>query len=1153
MPAIPDTFLIPPQKQGERFSIGSLHGASLSLVIDQIARASNNLILVVTPDMMQAHHLARELAFFNQTQYPIHHFPDWEILPYDHFSPHPDIISERISTLFQLQTLKEGILFTSVNTALHRLAPKSYLLANSFSVKCGQSLNIAQFRLNLEKSGYHFVSQVIAHGEYTVRGSIIDVFPMGSDLPYRIDLLDTDIDTLRTFDPETQRTLEKTDNIQLLPAHEFPLTEAAIARFRQNWRDHFEGNPLKSAIYESVIRQEAATGIEYYLPLFFEKTQTLFDYLPEHCSIIVIGDTYSTAQQFLEETERRYEQLRHNQARPILPPAYLFQPIETFFGELKKFPQYHLSSHTLSEKISHANFPAQIPIHFQIDHTAEHPFSPVQQWLSNHQGRTLFCAETTGRREVLIQLLNHISIFPKPYDSWHDFLIDDAPTGIAVTPLEIGFSLPKTNIHLITESQLFGKQVKQRRLRKKSEKTLDAIVRDLTELKIGSPVVHIDHGVGRYQGLETIKTGDDEAEYLILVYHDDAKLYVPVTALHLIGRYTGMDPEHAPLHKLGSGQWEKTKRKAREKIRDVAAELLNIYAQRAAKSGFIFKKPDTHYTAFESTFPFEVTPDQQKAIDAVIDDMTSSRCMDRVICGDVGFGKTEVAMRAAFLAVQSNKQVAILVPTTLLAEQHLHTFQDRFSKWPIRIEALSRFRTPQEQKQILKELEIGKVDIVIGTHKLLQPTVQFQSLGLLIIDEEHRFGVHQKERIKAVRMEVDLLALTATPIPRTLNMALVSIRDLSIIATPPAKRLSVKTFIHEYDHALIREAIMRETLRGGQVYFLHNQVETIHRIAEELQQLLPETRIGIAHGQMRESELERIMADFYHQRFNVLICTTIIESGIDIPTANTIIIRRADRFGLAQLHQLRGRVGRSHHQAYAYLLTPEMSLLNNDAKKRLTAIESLEDLGSGFLLATQDLEIRGAGELLGDNQSGHIHELGFSLYMSLLEETIEALKSGKEPLFEKSLKTTAEVDFKVPTFIPDHYMGDIQTRLIFYKRITNATQPDMLNDLKAEMIDRFGLLPTQTQHLFKLAQLKCAIAPFDIQKLHATTDKCRIEFFENPRINISAMIELIQKQPRRYQLLSKNKLQFTINGETLDEKIQEVTKVLDGLKMKGVK
>jgi transcription-repair coupling factor (superfamily II helicase) len=1142
MPSLLPPFLL--QKPGERLSIGTLQGASLHLAIDALIQAVDGFLLIVTPDAAQANRIARELPFFSQTQLPRYVFPDWETLPYDHFSPHPDIISERMATLYQLPRVQKGILFVSVSTLMHRLPPQSYLEGQSFVIQRGQQMDPTQFKLSLEKSGYHFVSQVMAHGEYAMRGSLLDVFPMGSQVPYRLDFLDDEIDSIRTFDPETQRTAEIISSVQLLPAHEFPLTEEAVAQFRQNWRRHFHGNPLNCPLYESVSRFEAAAGIEYYLPLFFENTQTLFDYLPKKTVVVSVGAVREATAQVWSEIEARYAQLRHDVQRPILPPTELFQPVEALFSAFKTFPQYQLQKEAVVEKAAAINFSTQAPITFQIQHTEKNPWQPLDNWLQSTTQRVLFCAETAGRLEVLTTLLHAIHVLPVRYTAWTDFLADTAPVGITIAPIEEGFSLENPAVTLITESQLFGPQVMQRRLRKSAGKTSDAVVRDLTELHVGMPVVHIEYGIGRYVGLQIIQTGEYETEYLVLEYRDAAKLYVPVSCLHLISRYTGSDVEHAPLHKLGSGQWEKVRRRACEKIRDVAAELLHIYALRAAQSGFVFQKPDAQYAAFSASFAFETTPDQQKTIESIIDDMASPRCMDRVVCGDVGFGKTEVSMRAAFLAVQSNKQVAVLVPTTLLAEQHLHSFQDRFAQWPVRIEALSRFRTAREQTKILKEVEEGKVDILIGTHKLLQPNIHFKSLGLLIVDEEHRFGVSQKERIKALRAEVDLLTLTATPIPRTLNMALASIRDLSIIATPPAKRLSVKTFVHEYNHSMIREAVMRETSRGGQVYFLHNEVETIARIAEELQTLMPEIRLGIAHGQMRESQLGRIMADFYHQRFNVLLCTTIVESGIDIPTANTIIIRRADRFGLAQLHQLRGRVGRSHHQAYAYLLTPPKNALTPDAKKRLAAIESLEALGSGFLLASQDLEIRGAGELLGDEQSGHIQELGFSLYMTLLEETVAALKAGKEPMLEKPLQTGVEIDMQVPALIPDHYLPDVHTRLILYKRIANARDKNTLDDLYAEMTDRFGFIPLQTQNLFKMAALKLLAEPLGIKKLHVRADKGMLEFSSNPKINMPALIDLIQKKPHIYKLSGTEKLHFIVQGDILEEKIKHVQEVL---------
>lgn len=1139
-----------PDQPGLRFTAGNLKGSSISWAIYNAAKNAEKITLVITADVAVANQLQRELNFFkSEESFPILNFPDRETLPYDFFSPHPDIISERLSTLNQLLQLKKGIVLVSVSTLMQRLSPREYLDGTGFVLTVGQKLPINDFRERLTQAGYRHVSQVYEHGEYAVRGSIIDIFPMGSVSPYRIDLFEDEIDSLRRFDTETQRTTEVIKKIDLLPAHEFPLDQQAIAEFRQRWRERFPGNPLESPLYTAVSQGQSPAGIEFYLPLFFEKLGQLVDYLPQNSIMAFVEDVYSAANRYWQEVNERYEQLRYDVQKPLFSPAEIFIPVEDLFSVLKQFPQIRFQAESVIDQIHSHNFATETPPLLPVEHQAAQPLHHLAEWLQNFSGRVLFCAETAGRREVLEGLFADLQLRPKYFENWNTFVDSDIKYGITIAPIDRGLFLFEPLLALMTESQLFGEQVLQRRLRKRAVMEPDAIIRDLTELKIGSPVVHIEHGVGRYLGLQTIKTAEIDMEYLTLEYADSAKLYVPISALHLIGRYTGADGEHAPLHRLGSGQWDKIKRKAAEKLRDVAAELLNIYAQRAAKKGFSFKKPDQHYLAFASSFPFEETPDQLQAIQDVINDMTSERCMDRVVCGDVGFGKTEVAMRAAFMAVQSHKQVGVLVPTTLLAEQHLHSFQDRFAKWPVRVEAISRFRSKQEQTKIIEDLKNGKIDIVIGTHRLLQENIEFKSLGLLIVDEEHRFGVRQKERIKAMRAEVDLLTLTATPIPRTLNMAMSGIRDLSIIATPPAKRLSVKTFVREYAKSLIREAVMRETLRGGQVYFLHNEVQSIERMAGDLQQLVPDLRIGIAHGQMRESTLEHIMVDFYHQRFNILVCSTIIESGIDVPTANTIIINRADRFGLAQLHQLRGRVGRSHHQAYAYLLTPPDSALTPDAKKRLSAIESLEDLGSGFTLATHDLEIRGAGELLGEEQSGHILELGFTLYMEMLEDTVEALKQGKEPLLDKPMRTGTEVDLKIPALIPEDYLPDIQTRLMFYKRIANANNIDQLNDLQVEMIDRFGLLPKQAKNLFWISELKLKAAPMGVKKIDAGQSDGVIEFNANPVINLAALIQLVQKQSQHYKLIGNEKLRFNFKAETVEERFGVVEKLLDLLKI----
>lgn len=1138
-----------PEKLGMHLTFGQLPGASMSLALYTTAKQADSLLLIITSEVSQANQLQREINFFKQDEdvWPILIFPDWETLPYDHFSPHADIISERMTILQQLPNLKKGILLVSATTLMHHLAPRQFLDANSFVVSKGQKMDSYLLREQLDHGGYRCVSQVMEHGEYAIRGSLFDVFPMGSPLPYRLDFFADEVDSLRSFDPETQRTLNVINEVRLLPAHEFLLTQEGIALFRQNWRERFPGNPLQSVIYQNVSRGESAPGIEYYLPLFFEKIHTLYDYLPSQSIIASIGDIHAAIVLFWQEISERYEQLRHDVERPILPVLDLFMSVDQFFGAIKAFPHLRLQAKPLLDERKGINLPLQSLPELFVDHQAPQPLHALGNWLSSISARVLFCTETEGRGEVLAGLLKELSVYPKSYKSWQAFLADDAKLGMIAAPLEQGFYLTDPALAVITESQLFGQQVMQRRLRKRREQDADAIVRDLTELKIGAPVVHVDYGVGRYLGLMSLQTGDFEAEYLMLEYADAAKLYVPIASLNLISRYSGVDVEHAPLHRLGSGQWEKAKRKANEKIRDVAAELLLIYAKRAAKVGVQFQAPDQHYLAFAAAFPFEETPDQLQAINQVIDDMTSIRVMDRLVCGDVGFGKTEVAMRAAFIAVQSHQQVAVLTPTTLLAEQHLNNFRDRFAKWPVRIEAISRFRSKREQANILENVKAGKIDILIGTHKLLQPDIKFANLGLLIVDEEHRFGVRQKDRIKELRAEVDLLTLTATPIPRTLNMALANIRDLSIIATPPAKRLSVKTFVREYNKPLIREAILREIMRGGQVYFLHNEVNSMQRMLDELQALAPEARFAIAHGQMPEQALERVMIDFYHQRFNVLLCTTIIESGIDIPSANTIVINRADRFGLAQLHQLRGRVGRSHHQAYAYLFTPEEAALASDAKKRLAAIASLEDLGTGFVLATHDLEIRGAGELLGDEQSGHIQELGYSLYMELLDKTVKALQQGEELLLDQPLQETIEIDLKIPALIPQDYLPDAHTRLILYKRIGNAKEQATLEDLQVEMIDRFGLLPPATKNLFRLGELRLRAEPMGVRKIEAGAEQGVIEFTAKPNINMVALLQLVQKHPSHYRVVGNEKLKFNFSATTAEEKIKIVENLLQKL------
>ncbi len=1131
---------------GERLRWGRLYGSSYGLAIAAAAREHDGVTLIVTADAATATRLEYELRFFSgqDASLPVIHFPDWETLPYDAFSPHQDIISERLATLYRLPNLRRGILITPVATLMHRLPPREYLEAHSLVLDLRQRMDLEQMRHRLDTVGYRCVSQVMEHGEFTVRGALFDLYPMGSPLPYRIELFDDEIESIRTFDPETQRSLDKVDSVRLLPAREFPLHDEAIKLFRQSFRLAFEGDPQRSPVYRNVSNGLAPPGIEYYLPLFFERTDTLFDYLPQQTLVLTTEGTEEAADGFWHEGKERFEELRHDIERPLLPPERIFIRGDEVLGALARYPRTQLQRFELEPKAAHVNFDSAAPPNLTLDVRSEHPTAALKRFVDEFHGRILFAVESAGRREALLDLLAGNELRPTAFDSWQQFLAVQAPLGIVVAPLEQGLLLNQPPLAVIAESQLYGEQVMQRRRRKARTRDSDAVIRNLAELQIGSPVVHEDHGVGRYLGMQRLTVSEIEQEFLSLEYAGGDKLYVPVASLHLISRYTGAAPESAPLHKLGSGHWEKAKRKASEKVRDVAAELLAIYAQRAARKGYAYRLDLNGYHAFSAGFPFETTPDQQSAIDAVQEDMTAPRPMDRLICGDVGFGKTEVAMRAAFIAVMGGKQVAMLVPTTLLAQQHYENFRDRFADWPVRIESLSRFRSKKEQDSVIKGLEQGTVDIIIGTHKLLQDNIKLQRLGLVIIDEEHRFGVRQKERFKALRAEVDVLTLTATPIPRTLNMSLSNIRDMSIIATPPAKRLAVKTFVTEWNKNLIHEACLREIRRGGQVYFLHNDVESIDAMARDIEALLPEATVHVAHGQMRERELERVMSDFYHQRFNILVCTTIIETGIDIPSANTIVINRADRFGLAQLYQLRGRVGRSHHRAYAYLVTPPRRQMTEDAAKRLEAIESIEELGTGFTLATHDLEIRGAGELLGEEQSGQMHEIGFSLYSELLERAVAALRAGREPELDRPLDHGTEVDLHIAALIPDDYLPDIHARLVMYKRIAGAASMEELHDLQVEMIDRFGLLPEAAKNLFRATELKLLATPFGIRKIELGPGGGRITFGPHPDIDPLRIITLIQDQPKTYKLDGQERLRIIKAMADLDSRLAMVHELL---------
>jgi transcription-repair coupling factor (superfamily II helicase) len=1139
-----------PNNAPQRLIWGNLTGSSLGLAISRLIANSQKPVVIITPDMAIATQLEYEIRFFQQDTQIIP-FPDWETLPYDQFSPHQDIISARLAALNQIPALTHGAIITPISTLMHRLTPREFLTGNLFIFKTGDKLNINDSRKNLEKAGYRCVNQVREHGEFAVRGAILDLFPMGSELPYRFDLFDDEIDSIRTFSPDTQRSLEKIDKIALLPAKEFPLNDDAIELFRQNWRSQFSGNPLNCSVYQDISEGICPPGIEYYLPFFFEKTATLFDYLPPDALIITINEIHPKAEEFWHEVRERYDQRAHDIIRPILTPQQSFISVPEIFSAIQNYSNIKILATPVSENQNQTNFATQPAVILSVNHKATRPLLELENFLASYQGRVLFCAETAGRREVLLQLFNTIQLHPKQFHSWEEFLNDNAQYGITVAPLDEGLSLTDPAIAVIAEGQLFGKRIMQRRRRKESTQDVDAIIKDLTELQIGSPIVHIDHGVGRYLGLQTLDVGEQLTEFLCLEYSGGDKLYVPVAALHLISRYSGAEADTAPLHKLGTEQWQKAKRKAAEDMEDVAADLLDIYAQREAQQGFACKDIDDQYTAFAAAFPFEETPDQQNAIQQVLHDMMSDKPMDRLVCGDVGFGKTEVAMRAAFMAIQNNKQAVILVPTTLLAQQHYQSFQNRFADWPIRVDVMSRFRTAKEQQQMLSALAEGKIDIIVGTHKLLQEDVKFKSLGLVVIDEEHRFGVKQKERLKALRHNVDVLNLTATPIPRTLNMAFAGIRDLSLIATPPARRLSVKTFVHEYQSSLIKEAVLREILRGGQVYFLHNEVASIERMARELESLIPEARVAVAHGQMHERELEQVMAEFYHRRFNLLISSTIIESGIDIPSANTIIINRADKFGLAQLHQLRGRVGRSHHQAYAYLLTPPRKQLTSDAIKRLDAISSLEDLGIGFTLATHDLEIRGAGELLGKNQSGNMQEIGFTLYMELLSRAVASLKSGKKPALENlTPERGAEIELQIPALIPADYLGDVHLRLQCYKRIASAKTTRELDEIQVEMIDRFGLIPDATKNLFAIGLLKQHTEKLGIKKIEANSKGGKIEFNDKPNIDPMQIIKLIQTQAKQFRLDGPTKLRFTLPEHQASDRLNLIEGILQRLKGK---
>ncbi|MBQ4772168.1 transcription-repair coupling factor [Pectobacterium versatile] len=1133
-----------PPKAGEQRLLGQLTGAACAVECAEIIERHAGLVVLIAPDMQNALRLRDEIQQF--TDQHVTTLPDWETLPYDSFSPHQEIISTRLSTLYQLPNMTRGVLILPVNTLMQRVCPHSFLHGHALVLKKGQRLSRDKLRSQLEQAGYRSVDQVMEHGEYATRGALLDLFPMGSEEPYRIDFFDDEIDSLRLFDVDTQRTLNEVPHINLLPAHEFPTDKTAIELFRSQWREQFEVRRDAEHIYQQVSKGVWPAGIEYWQPLFFsEPLPSLFSYFPNNTLLVNTGNLEQSAERFWQDIQQRFESRRVDPMRPLLQSDSLWLRVDGLFTELKAWPRVQLKTDTLPEKAANVNL-AYLPLpELAIQHQQKSPLDALRRFIEQFDGQVIFSVESEGRRETLQELLARIKLNPTHINTLEQ--AQERGTYLIIGASEHGFIDTLRQRALICESDLLGERVSRRRQDSRRTINTDTLIRNLAELRPGQPVVHLEHGVGRYAGLTTLEAGGIKAEYLILTYAGEDKLYVPVSSLHLISRYAGGADENAPLHKLGGDAWSRARQKAAERVRDVAAELLDIYAQRAAKSGFAFKHDKTQYQLFCESFPFETTPDQAQAINAVLSDMCQPLAMDRLVCGDVGFGKTEVAMRAAFLAVENHKQVAVLVPTTLLAQQHFDNFRDRFANWPVKIEMISRFRSAREQTQVLKETQEGKVDILIGTHKLLQSDVHWRDLGLLIVDEEHRFGVRHKERIKAMRADVDILTLTATPIPRTLNMAMSGMRDLSIIATPPARRLAVKTFVREYDNLVVREAILREILRGGQVYYLYNDVENIEKATQRLAELVPEARIAIGHGQMRERELERVMSDFHHQRFNVLVCTTIIETGIDIPSANTIIIERADHFGLAQLHQLRGRVGRSHHQAYAYLLTPNPKAMSTDAQKRLEAIASLEDLGAGFALATHDLEIRGAGELLGDDQSGQMTSVGFSLYMELLESAVDALKAGREPSLEDLINSQTDVELRLPALLPDDFIPDVNTRLSLYKRIASAKSTAELDELKVELIDRFGLLPDASRYLLQIAALRQQAQALGIRRIEGNEKGGFIEFSEQNRVDPSHLIGLLQRDPGTYRLDGPTRLKFMKDLSDRPQRIEFIGSLLGNM------
>jgi transcription-repair coupling factor (superfamily II helicase) len=1143
-----------PVSDGESLRVGKVYGCAAALAIAEVTGELDRCVLVLTPNAADAESLTDQLEYFLDE--PERHalFPDLEILPYDAFSPHQDLISRRLGILRRLNKhrLKEAgpiTLLAAAPTLMPRLPPRSYLLDRGISLQTGQALEQERFREQLDDAGYQRVSQVGLHGEYAVRGSLVDFFTSGHDKPLRVDFFDAQIESLREFDPDTQTTTGKISHLDTLPAREFPIDEESVKAFRRRYRQRFEGNPAKSLIYREVTERRLPAGVENFLPLFFDETASIWDYLPADTLVVSYGDMEPALTAAWDQTVERYEQACEDPEQPALAPAELYDDAQTHLDEITRRPGLLLERNEIPAEdlgAGSVNLDSSAPPPILISPREEDPTRQLRNFLDSAPARTLFATESAGRREMLADIFRARNIAFDTADSWPQFLSRSQGVSIGVAPLEKGVVLSAGGTAIVTEQELFGQKPRRKRRRRRVQDP-QALISDLTDLRTGAPVVHAEHGIGRFVGLTSLVIDDTATEFLTLTYAGGDRLHVPVSSLHLVSRYTGAEPDKAPLHRLGSDQWAKARRRAAEKIRDVAAELLDLYSRRAARTGYSYQSDLLEADKFADGFPFVPTEGQLTAIEDVSKDLAASDPMDRLVCGDVGFGKTEVALRAAFTAVSNARQVAVLVPTTLLAQQHFQTFSDRFADWPVNVEMLSRFRTPSESRQVTEGIANGGVDIAIGTHRLLQRNVRFKDLGLVIIDEEHRFGVTHKERLKTMRSEVDVLTLTATPIPRTLNLALGGLRELSVITTPPESRLSIKTFVTTWSERIIREACLRELKRGGQIYFVHNRIEDIDRVAARIEELVPEATIEVAHGRMRERELERIMANFYHRRFHLLVCTAIIESGLDVPSANTIIINRADRFGLAQLHQLRGRVGRSHHQAFAYLIAPPREALTADAVKRLEAIESAEDLGAGFVLATHDLEIRGAGELLGDEQSGQINEIGFALYNEMLSRTVEALRNGSEPDFETDIAGGTEINLHVPALLPDDYLPDVHLRLVHYKRIANAANETELRDLKVELIDRFGLLPDAAQNLFRLTAIRLRAAPAGITRVDMSARGGLVEFGAETTVNPETLVQLLESDPAQYRLDRQQRLRVSADLETPERRFEFVHELVGRL------